>query len=443
MKSRYIAYFLLILVAVSCEPKIDDFTPKPGTADFSRYVSLGNSLTAGYADGALYTSGQSYSYASLIAGQLVLVGGSNFIQPVVTNEDGLLSGKLKLGISANCLGVSGLGPVSAGGTPTGIPNALAPVGYTVNNFGVPGAKSYHLIAPGYGNPDGLQADPKTANPYFVRFASSATTSVLADAVAANATFFSLWIGNNDVLGYATSGGALVNDITSQDLFAFAVNGIVEAMTANGAKGFIANIPDVTSVPFFTTIPYNGLILTEQAQVDALNQIYGNYSPAITFTLGQNPFIISDPTSPNGHGKRQLAPGELVLLTLPQDSIRCAGWGSLNPIPGQYILDASEVAAVKSATQGYNQTLADLATAKGLAFADADSFMAKAKSGLVYDGLRFSVSFVTGGIFSLDGVHLSPRGNAIIANYFIDAVNGQYGSTVPHVNVGDYPGIMFP
>lgn len=141
--------------------------------------------------------------------------------------------------------------------------------------------------------------------------------------------------------------------------------------------------------------------------------------------------------------RQLAQGELVLLTLPQDSIRCAGWGTQKPIPGHYILDASEVAAVKIATQGYNQTLADLAVAKGLAFADADSFMAKAKSGLVYDGLRFSVSFVTGGIFSLDGVHLSPRGNAIIANYFIDAINSKYGSTVPHVNVGDYPGIIFP
>lgn len=263
MKSRYIAYFLLLLVAVSCEPKIDDFTPKPGTADFSRYVSLGNSLTAGYADGALYTSGQSYSYANLIAGQLALAGGSNFIQPVVTNEDGLLSGKLKLGISANCLGVSGLGPVSAGGSPTGIPGALAPVGYAVHNFGVPGAKSYHLVIPGYGNPAGLLTVPPTANPYFVRFASSASTSVVADAVAANATFFSLWIGNNDVLGYATSGGA-EDVITSQQLFAGAVNGIVDAMTANGAKGFIANIPDVTSVPFFTTIPFNGLVLTEQA-----------------------------------------------------------------------------------------------------------------------------------------------------------------------------------
>jgi hypothetical protein len=442
MKSRYFTFFLLLLVAVSCEPKIDDFTPKPGTADFSRYVSLGNSLTAGYADGALYTSGQSYSYANLIAGQLALAGGSNFVQPVVTNEDGLLPGKMKLGISANCLGVSSLGPVSAGGTPTGMPGAITPVGYPVHNFGIPGAKSYHLVVPGYGNPAGLLTVPPTANPYFVRFASSATASVVADAVAANPTFFSLWIGNNDVLGFATSGG-VADVITAQLLFTAGVNGIVDAMTANGAKGFIANIPDVTSVPFFTTIPYNGLVLTEQAQVDGLNQAYGNGLLGINFALGPNPFIISDPTSPNGIGMRQLAQGELVLLTLPQDSIRCAGWGSQKPIPGHFILDASEVNAVKIATQAYNQTLSDLATAKELAFLDANSFMAQAKSGLVYDGIRFSVSYVTGGIFSLDGIHLSPRGNAIIANYFIDGVNEKYGSTIPHVNIGDYPGIIFP
>lgn len=317
---KYFSFLLMLLVVAACEPKIEEFNATPGSADFSKYVSLGNSLTAGYADGALYTSGQSYSYANLIAGQLAYAGGGAFVQPVVTNEDGLLAGKMKLGIATNCLGVSSLGPVPAGGTPTGLPGAVTPVGYTVNNFGVPGAKSYHLVAPGYGDPAGLFAVPQTANPYFVRFASSASTSVVADAMAASPTFFSLWIGNNDVLGYSTSGGA-GDVITSQDLFTGALNGIINTLTSGGAKGVVANIPDVTSIPFFNTIPYNGLVLTEQAQVDALNQAYGGGLLGISFQLGQNPFVIADPTSPNGVGLRQLKAGELVLLTLPQDSIR--------------------------------------------------------------------------------------------------------------------------
>jgi len=442
MKYIYKTFFFFAGIALlaSCEPKMDEFKPSAGNADFSRYVALGNSLTAGYSNGALYTSGQSYSYANLIADQMRLAGGGAFVMPVVTNEDGLLAGKLKLGISANCLGVSSLGPVSAGGSPTGIPGALAPVGYAVNNFGVPGAKSYHLIAPGYGDPAGLAAEPATANPYFVRFASSPSTTVLADAMAADPTFFSLWIGNNDVLGYSTSGG-LGDVITSQELFTAALTAIVTNMTANGAKGIVANIPDVTSVPFFTTIPYNGLVLTSQEQVDALNHAYHDGLLGINFALGQNAFIIADPTSPIG--LRQIKPTEMVLLTLPQDSIRCGGWGSSKPIPGQYTLVESELGAIQTATQGFNATIKALADSKGLAFADVNALMKQVKTGLVYDGMRFSVTYVTGGTFSLDGIHLTARGNAIVANYFIDAINGKYASDIPHVNIGDYPGLIFP
>lgn len=440
MKYIFKSFFFIAGMALlsACEPKMDAFVPSSGNADFTRFVALGNSLTAGYSNGALYTSGQSYSYANLIAGQMKLAGGGAFIMPVVTNEDGLLAGKLKLGIGTNCLGVSSMGPVSAGGTPSGIPAALAPVGYSVNNFGVPGAKSYHLIVPGYGDPAGLFNVPATANPYFVRFASSVSTTILADAMAVNPTFFSLWIGNNDVLGYSTSGG-LGDVITPQSLFENALTAIVTNMTANSAKGIVANIPDVTSIPFFTTIPYNGLVLTQQAQVDALNQAY--LQLGITFTLGQNAFVIADPTALGG--MRMIKSNEMVLLSLPQDSLRCGGWGSIKPIPGQYTLVESEISAVQTATQGFNQTLKSLAESKGLAFADVNQLMKNVKTGLVYDGIRFSVTYVTGGTFSLDGVHLTPRGNAVVANYFIDAINSQYASNIPHVNIGDYPGIVFP
>jgi hypothetical protein len=440
MKSRYIAYFLLLLVAVSCEPKLDDYTPSAGEADFTKYISLGNSLTAGYSNGALYTSGQEYAYANILAKQFQLVGGGDFVLPAVANEDGLLSGKLKLGLSTNCLGVTSLGPIPAGGTPTGYPAAAMPIGYSVNNFGIPGAKSYHLVAPGYGNKDGLITVPPTANTYFVRFASAPNTTVLADAMAANATFFSLWIGNNDVLGYSTSGG-LGDIITSQELFTGALTTLVANLTSTGAKGVVANIPDVTSVPFFTTIPYNGLVLTRQGQVDSLNLAYGSGAFGINFALGQNAFVISDPTSPIQ--MRQIKSTEYILLSLPQDSIRCKGWGSKKPIPGFYTLVESEVNAVKTATNGFNQTLKSLADANDLAFVDVNAFLTNAKTGLVYDGIRFSLSYVTGGVFSLDGVHLTPRGNAIVANNFIDAINLKYNAAIPLVNVGDYPGLVFP
>ena len=135
-------------------------------------------------------------------------------------------------------------------------------------MGVPGAKSFHLLAPGYGNLQGLLTVPATANPYFVRFASSATSSVLADAMAQSPTFFSLWIGNNDVLGYATTGGDGSDPITPTTGapgvgFDGTYSALIAKLTSEGAKGVVATIPDVASVPFFRTVPVNAITLKKE------------------------------------------------------------------------------------------------------------------------------------------------------------------------------------
>ena len=77
-----------------------------------------------------------------------------------------------------------------------------------NNMGVPGAKSFHLLVPGYGNVAGVSLGQ--ANPYFVRHATTPSATVLGDALSKAPTFFTNWIGSNDVLAYATNGGATSN-----------------------------------------------------------------------------------------------------------------------------------------------------------------------------------------------------------------------------------------
>jgi hypothetical protein len=432
MKYKTIIFLSLVGLLFACKPEIDEFKASAGSADFSNYISVGNSLTAGYADGALYHSGQANSYPSILAQQFKTVGGGNFVQPVVESDYGVLPGKLVLDYSTNCLGQTSLGPVPASGQAEG----YGPVGYSVNNLGVPGAKTFHLLAPGYGNPAGVPVG--LANPYYARFASAADASVIGDAVAQNASFFSLWIGNNDVLGYATSGG-LGDTITGQQSFAFYMNAITGSLAANGAKGVIANLPGITGAAFFNVIPYNGLVLTEQIQVDGLNAAYAPLG--ITFNLGQNPFIIADATAPGG--LRQIKQTEMVLLTTPGDSLRCAGWGSLKPIPEQYTLSDTEIANINSAIDGYNATIKTLADTYNLAFVDIHSYFEQVESGVTYDGESFSVTYVTGGTFSLDGIHLTQKGYALIANQFIAAINGKYGANIPKVSVTDYPGIPFP
>ena len=70
--------------------------------------------------------------------------------------------------------------------------------------------------------------------------------------AATPTFFTNWLGNNDVLGYATAGGA-ASSLTPTADFTTKNGKIVDALTASGAKGLVVTIPDVTNIPFFTTV----------------------------------------------------------------------------------------------------------------------------------------------------------------------------------------------
>jgi len=152
-------------------------------------------------------------------------------------------------------------------------------------------------------------------------------------------------------------------------------------------------------------------------------------------------VIQDPAAPMG--MRQIKSDELVLLTLPTDSVKLKGWGSIRPIPAQYILDETEIANVKNAVIGYNQAIASIAAANGITVVDMNTNFKQVQTGFVYNGLRMNASFITGGLFSLDGVHMNARGYAVVANYFIDAINSYYKSTIPKLEVSGYPGIVFP
>ena len=288
---------LLAIGLVSCEPEFENAVTDEGfydagDADFSNYVALGNSLTAGFADNALFVSGQQDSYPNIMAQQFSFVGGGDFTQPLTSdNLGGLLLGGVQISGNRLVLSADENGnpfPATLDGAPT--TDVLTSEAGPFNNMGVPGAKSFHLVTPGYGSVAGVANG--TANPWYARFATSESSTVLADAASLNPTFFSLWIGNNDILGYATSGGSGVdqagnfdpstyggNDITDPNVFAAAYSAQVDALVAGGAKGVLLNIPDVTSIPYFTTVPTRTIPL-DAATAGGLNAQFALYNGAL-------------------------------------------------------------------------------------------------------------------------------------------------------------------
>jgi len=465
-----------LFFTTSCETDFDtdvqDIVVTKGEADFSKFISLGNSLTSGYRDGALYSGGQNESFPSMMAMQMKLAGGGEFKQPLMPNNVGGFiglpgfPGKLELKMVNGALSPVPNSPAAA------LDNVIA--GRPYQNMGVPGAKVSHLLASGYGNPAGLSLG--LANPYFVRFASSTTASVVGDALAQNPTFVSLWIGNNDVLGYATTGGDGTNPITPVDgavgvgftnTYTTLVNTVFPAGTMR--KGVVANIPNVTNVPFFTRVPAMPLTNLTAAQVTQLNGGYAAYNAGlaqakaagaindaeyqkrlIKFTAGAvaNGAVIVDKdlvTVPGLPKYRQTTAKDYILLTASAVLTPQAGGGTSVPLEDKLVLTEMEAAKVLTATASYNTTIKALAESKGLAFVDMNAKMSElnSKSGISWDGVRYTATFVTGGAFSLDGVHLTGRGYAIVANEFIKSINGKYKSTLPQVDPNKYSGVTFP
>lgn len=465
-----------LLFTTSCETDFDtdvqDIVVTKGEADFSKFISLGNSLTSGYRDGTLYSGGQNESFPSMIAMQMKLAGGGEFKQPLMPNNVGGFiglpgfPGKLELKMVNGALSPVANAPAAA------LDDVKS--GGPYQNMGVPGAKTSHLLAPGYGNPSGLSLG--LANPYFVRFASSTTASVVGDALAQNPTFVSLWIGNNDVLGYATTGGDGSNPITPVDGavgvgFTNTYTALVNTVFPSGTtrKGIVANIPNVTSVPFFTRVPAMPLTNLTDAQVAQLNGGYAAYNAGlaqakslgaindaeyqkrlIKFTAGAvaNGAVIADKdlsTVPGLPKYRQTTAKDYILLTASAVLTPQAGGGTSVPLEDKLVLTEAEAAKVITATTSYNATIKSLAESKGLAFVDMNAKMTElnSKSGISWNGVKYTATFVTGGTFSLDGVHLTGRGYAIVANEFIKSINAKYKSTLPQVDPNKYSGVTFP
>jgi len=503
--------FALLVFAVSCSdnednvlatpfiPEVVAATPPPsqpitsGTADFSKYVAVGNSLTAGFSDGALFSEGQDKSFPNILSQQFALAGGGAFSQPLTTDNLGglTLQGNV-IQPTRFIFDVANQAPVRKEGMPT--TEVLSVAAGPHNNMGVPGAKSFHLLANGYGNPAGVPSG--AANPYFARMASNPNASVLEDAAGQGATFFTLWIGSNDILSFATSGGAGVdhnttgnldpstyggNDITNANTFAQVYGGILTTLTLGGANGVIANLPTVTDAPYFTTVPYNPIPM-DAATAAGTTMAYAQYNGGIqqalaalagtglftaeeaakrtiSFAAGQNAVVIIDedltdlgainPAFAALPKLRQATAEDLVVLpassfigTLADPSNPASVNGVGVALSDKWVLTPEEQTAVANATTAFNATIEMMAQQFDVGFFDANALLGIVGSeGLNIGGsATITDDFVSGGAFSLDGVHPSPRGYAAITNAMIDVINTKYSSNLPKVNPIEYTGL---
>ena len=538
IKIYLFAILALTFVIQSCDEdvallaQLEEENPLPGEVtgtsgdlNLSKYVAIGNSLTAGFMDNALYTSGQAHSFPNLLAQQFQIsgIGGGAFNQPDIGSANGFsgtdgtnIFGRLELSLSL-------LRPVPTVGelpTPYGGDKAA------LNNFGVPGMRLVDVADAGLAARNGL----------YGRFASQpGVSTVLGDALAANPTFFSFWLGNNDILGYAAGGGANEALITDAGAFQASLTQALGGLVQSGAQGVVMTIPQIILAPFFRAVPYNAIPMTDQATVDQLNGAFAGLNAAldglaqfqlltveqanarkVSYALGANPILMYDDALADigplfdallGAGAisdaqraaldpyRQSRPATssdlptlsaaaslgqpLVVGGVPQPT---AVIGVSYPAPDNLILSASEVQTVVGTRATFNATIAgvvaginqsapgaltlvdvqptfvdlaglDAATARFLvdptnganaalaAMGNAAVAAVDGELGIRVDGVNLAPDFSPNGVFSTDGIHLNPRGYAIVANLIIDALNASKGSSIPSVNVLALRGVI--
>lgn len=450
---KKIAYILTgVIVLAGCKPRLPIDTPSSGAADVSVYVAVGNSLTAGYADNSLYRKGQQNSYPNILATQFALVGGGDFKQPLLPGEWGYPDAKLVLGMKTNCAGIASLGPVSYTGWADTVNNAMSIANSgPYNNLGVPGIRTVDYLLNNYATLAQTVGNAGYASRFFKQPGKRPLDELIYTVNTLKPTFFTLWLGANDVLGYATSGGEgavpgtpvfgliLPGDISPTDMFQKNYDSVVNVLVKDGARGVLLNIPDITAIPLFTTVPIKGL---ELDAVDAVNLANLHAAAGLQFAEGTDYYVVADAGAAGG--RRKIREGEYILLSSPlTDSIKCGGWGKTKPIPEANYLDAEEVAHIKTATATFNQVILLAAQKHGLAHVDMNHFLNTVTTGYKFNGAEFTTEYISGGAFSLDGVHLTPRGYAIVANEIINAINLNYGARIPMADVNSYNGLLFP
>lgn len=415
---RILSVLALAMFLAGCQGPCDKITSitapalTGGSANFSTYVAVGTSISAGWQSGGLVDRHQVHAFPVLFARQTghgATVGGAGQFTFPAVDQDGIPA----------LLEIQSFSPlvISNAGRTVGAPENFSQA-TAYHNLGVPG-----MVAFDFGDESNYystNAPLYRTNFTMFNLIARHQGTIAAQALSLQPTFMSFELGANEVLGSATNG--VDTQIFPPASYAAILTGAMNAIhtALPNTKIAIFNVPDVTTIPFCTT-----------------------FSPLTIDLATQTPVSLIGPDG-------ALAAKDLVLLTA--DSLLYAGdgfpvgsynylggaSGNGNPLPNAVVLSTAEQTTISGAIALMNTAIDSVANRPWVAKADLNGLLAQvATSGIEIGNTTYTSAYVTGGVFSLDGVHPNDLADALLCNLMIDAVNAKFGSTVPHVHPADY------
>lgn len=332
----------LLLIGVSCEQDLVKNTASPcpsddptiicpdeevpdcptgasaGSANFTKFVAIGNSFVAGVQAGALFTEGQNNSLPAILNKQFECVGApADFKQPTInatlgwnlfitqpklTDASKPAYGRMLLQYGTNVDCTTGLpSPIptpqayAAASNVEAVPNPAVNPGFiytgsktALNNFGIPAIVLGQTLTSETGN-WAVASTSKVFNPFYGRLAYPGTGSstIIGDAATAGGTFFLFWLGLDDFFLHAAFGadpakapltpasGGLPYGFDGQ--YAAAI-GTLMASNPN-LKGVVGNFPNIFAMPHFTSVKYNPIPL-DATTASTVSTAFAGYNAAL-------------------------------------------------------------------------------------------------------------------------------------------------------------------
>ncbi len=408
MQIKRLVSTLLVALPVLAGCRTDEKLQSPDVVDplFQRYVSMGNSITAGYMSAGINDSTQQRSYAVLLGAAM----GTSFNYP-------RLNGRGCAPPFTNNVTQARVG----GGTSTTC-DLRVPLEGTLNNTAVPGARVQELLS-NFGVP------ASSSNALTTFFLGGKTQ--VQRMTEAQPTFVSVWIGNNDVLGSLTSSSNPGNPalVTPLNTFTAQYDSVLDAIEATGARAALITVGDVSVIPYASKgaiwycLKNGGCPAPLPPQDPTLAGIP-------TFSVS----VSCAPVPPAGGGLSVLVPWTVGLTKL---STAIAGFpATIDCAVDNEVVTSTELAGLTTAVQGFNAHIVAEGAARGMAVFDINPTLgALVLNGTIPQfpniaGAAVGQPVTFGTMFTLDGVHPSATAHRIVADSLASVINAFYGTTLP-------------
>lgn len=364
----------------------------PAAPNFATTVVIGDSLSAGFQNGSLEDALQPNGWASLLAKQV----NTPLALPLIAPPG-----------APAVLELTSVGPPPVIGQSPGVTAGRDSPGTQPYDLAVPGQKLNDLINDA---PTALPTtDEDIITDLVLGFPVGNSLSQMNEAVALKPTVLFVWTGNDDALQADESGTpASMTDLTT---FTQQFTQLMTTLhTKTSATLVVGNIPDVTAVPYLTpaaTVLAQVAAETGQAQADVATELGIEAGDLI-----------------NATGTSQVASAVSAIENGQTPA----------PLTDAGFLDATEIAQVQATVNQYNAAIAQQVSAAGGVLVDVHSLIQSlAQNGITINGYAASVGFLDG-LFSLDGLHPTNTGYALIANQFIAALNTNLKTNIGTVDV---------